>query len=105
MGETKKIGVNYYFGKKGTIRSDEQVVSTAGLNHDALSSAVGPESGGTIRAQNESVWGSESLWATGERLRSVAGESIESDLPILLLSRTVEVKKRFGVQTGGKNAL
>lgn len=35
----------------------------------------------------------------------MAGESIESDLPILLLSRTVEVKKRFGVQTGGEKML
>ncbi len=78
------------------------MVNTAGLNHDTLSSAAGPEPGGTKQAQNESVWGGESLWATGERLHSVAGESIESDLPILLLSRTVEVKKRFGVQTGGK---
>lgn len=78
------------------------VVSIAGLNHDALRSTVGPEAGDTKLAQKESNWGVESLWATGERLRSVAGESIESDLPILLLSRTVEVKKRFGVQTGGK---
>lgn len=94
--------MNLYFKEKGTIPSEEPVVSTAGLNHDALRSAVGAEAGGTKVAQNESDWGGEFLWATGERLCSVAGESIESDLPILLLSRTVEVKKRFGVQTGGK---
>lgn len=58
MWKRKKFfGVSSSFKEKGTISSDEQVVSTAVLNHDALSSAAGPEAGGTKRAQNESVWG------------------------------------------------
>lgn len=51
--------MNLYFREKGTIPSEEQVVSTAGLNHDALRSAVGAEAGGTKLAQNESDWGGE----------------------------------------------
>lgn len=51
--------MNLYFREKGTIPSEEQVVSTAGLNHNALRSAVGAEAGGTKLAQNESDWGGE----------------------------------------------
>lgn len=55
------FGVNLYFKEKGTLPREEQVVSTAGLNHDALRSAVGAEASGTKLAQNESDWGGEFL--------------------------------------------
>jgi len=43
--------VNLSFKEKGTVHSEEQVVSMAGLNYDAHRSTVGPEAGDTKLAQ------------------------------------------------------
>lgn len=53
--------MGHCFKENSVKPSEEQVVSTPGLNHNALRLAVGPEAGGSEQAQNESDWGCESL--------------------------------------------